>query len=153
MSKYPLLDAGQHPASVRILVVDDYEPWRQWVYLELGRQQQLQVVGDASDGVEAVRRALELKPDLILLDIGLPKLNGLEAASRIIQNNPHTKIIFLTQERAADVVKHALRNGANGYVLKDYAKTELLAAVAAVLQGARFVSSRLAMKLDDCDCE
>jgi len=144
MSKRP--DAERQPASVRVLIVDDYEPWRRWVYAQLASQQQFQVVGEASDGLEAVAKADELKPDLILLDIGLPKLNGLEAATRIAQTHHETKIIFLSNQRETDVVTHALNNGAKGYVLKDDANTELLAAVAAVLQGGRFVSSRLGMK-------
>src|SRR5262245_12205759 len=78
----------QPPTSVKVLIVDDHEPWRRWVYRELGKQQQLQIVGEASDGLEAVRKAHELKPDLILLDIGLPNLNGLEAASQITQSTP-----------------------------------------------------------------
>jgi len=144
MSKRP--DAERQPASVRVLIVDDYEPWRRWVYAQLASQRQFQVVGEASDGLEAVAKADELKPDLILLDIGLPKLNGLEAATRIAQTHYETKIIFLSNQRETDVVTHALNNGAKGYVLKDDANTELLAAVAAVLQGGRFVSSRLGMK-------
>ena len=144
MSKRP--DAERPPASVRVLIVDDYEPWRRWVYAQLASQQQFQVVGEASDGLEAVAKADELKPDLILLDIGLPKLNGLEAATRIAQTHHETKIIFLSNQWETDVVTHALNNGAKGYVLKDDANTELCAAVAAVLQGGRFVSSRLGMK-------
>ena len=144
MSKRP--DAERQPASVRVLIVDDHESWRRWVYAQLASQQQFQVVGEASDGLEAVAKADELKPDLILLDIGLPKLNGLEAATRIAQTHHETKIIFLSNQWETDVVTHALNNGAKGYVLKDDANTELLAAVAAVLQGGRFVSSRLGMK-------
>jgi DNA-binding NarL/FixJ family response regulator len=125
--------------------VDDSEPWRRWVYSELGSQQQLQIVGEASDGLEAVRKADEFKPEIILLDIGLPKLNGLEAANRIAQSVPDSKIVFLTSQNDADVVKRALSNGATGYVLKVDAKTELLAAIVAVLQGRRFVSRRLSI--------
>jgi len=151
MSKRP--DAERQPASVRVLIVDDYEPWRRWVYAQLASQQQFQVVGEASDGLEAVAKADELKPDLILLDIGLPKLNGLEAATRIAQTHYETKIIFLSNQRETDVVTHALNNGAQGYVLKGDANTELFAAVAAVLQGGRFVSSRLGMEFEDCGRE
>ena len=99
------------------------------------------------------KQADELKLDLILLDIGLPKLNGLEAATRIAQTHHDTKIIFLSNQRETGVVTHALNNGAQGYVLKGDANTELFAAVAAVLQGGRFVSSRLGMKFEDCDRE
>jgi DNA-binding NarL/FixJ family response regulator len=116
------------------------------VYLELASQQNLQVVGEASDGLEAVSKAFELKPDIILLDVGLPNLNGLEAASRIAQSTPDSRIVFLTTLKDLDIVKHALSNGAKGYVLKGDAKTELLAAIAVVLQGQHFVSRRLAIE-------
>jgi len=132
--------------SVRVLIVDDYEPWRRWVYSELGKQQQFQVIEEAADGLEAIRKAYELKPDVVLLDIGLPNLNGLEAAIRIAKSTPDAKIVFLTAQNDPDVVKRALSNGAAGYVLKGDAKTELLAAIAAVTHGRHFVSRRLATK-------
>lgn len=91
--------------------------------------------------LEAVQKAEELKPDLILLDIGLPNLNGLEAAKRIRQVAPNAAIIFLTQNSDRDVVRAALSNGALGYVLKADAGRELLAAVVRVLEGDDFVSS------------
>ena len=109
----------------------------------LKEQPQLQVIGEASDGLEAVRQAQELQPDLILMDIGLPKLNGIEAAFRIHQIHPNAKILFASQNEDADVVRAALNNGAHGYVLKADAKNELLAAVEEVIRGGRFVSERL----------
>jgi DNA-binding NarL/FixJ family response regulator len=103
----------------------------------------LQVIGEVSDGLEAVWQAQELKPELILLDIGLPTLNGLEAARQIRQVAPESKIIFVSQESSADVVQEALNLGARGYVLKARAGIDLLAAVKAVLEGTQFVSSGL----------
>jgi DNA-binding NarL/FixJ family response regulator len=129
------------PSTVRVLVVDDYEPFRRWVCSTLGERPALQIVGEASDGLEAVRRAEELKPDLILLDIGLPALNGIEAARQIRSLAPESKIIFLSLESSADVVQEALSLGAWGYVAKARAGSDLLRAVEAVLLGKHFVSS------------
>jgi DNA-binding NarL/FixJ family response regulator len=127
--------------SVRILVVDDFEPWRRRICSMLQTRPELSVVAEAGDGLEAVQKAKELKPDLILLDIGLPTLNGLEAANRIRQVAPDAAIIFLTQHRDKDVVRGALSTGARGYILKTDAGRELLAAVAGILGGEDFVSS------------
>jgi DNA-binding NarL/FixJ family response regulator len=128
-------------SSIRVLVVDDYEPFRRFVCSALEQMPDLQVIGEALDGLEAVQKAQELKPELILLDIGLPKLDGLEAAKRIHQVVPDARIMFLTQNTDKDVVQAALRNGAKGYVLKTDAGSELLTAVAGVLGGDNFVSS------------
>jgi DNA-binding NarL/FixJ family response regulator len=102
---------------------------------------ELRVVAEVADGLEAVQKAEELQPDLILLDIGLPGLNGLEAANRIRQVAPDSRIIFLTQNGDKNVVRAALKSGARGYVLKTDAGSELLTAVARVLEGDDFVSS------------
>ena len=106
----------------------------------MAKRQDLQVVGEATDGLEAVRIAKKLQPDMILLDIGLPNLNGLEAAKRILQVAPAAKIIFLTSNNDKDVVRAALSTGAQGYVLKSDAARELLTAVQKVLAGEHFVS-------------
>jgi DNA-binding NarL/FixJ family response regulator len=127
--------------SIRMLVVDDFQPFRAFVYSVFSQAPELHVVGEASDGFEAVQKADELKPDLILLDIGLPKLNGIEAARQIRKLVPSSKILFLSQESSPDVVQEAISLGAMGYVVKAHAGSELLAAVEAVRQGRRFVSS------------
>jgi DNA-binding NarL/FixJ family response regulator len=119
--------------------VDDFEPWRRLACSLLREKPELQVVGEASDGLEAVQKALQLKPDLILLDIHLPRLNGLGAAGQIRKLAPESKIIFLTQEYSAEVAQVASMS-ARGYVVKAGAATELLAAVEAVLSGKSFVS-------------
>lgn len=129
--------------SIRILLVDDCEPWRQSVRSILMKCEELHVVGDAADGLEAVQKAQRLQPDVILLDIGLPNVNGIEAASRIAQIAPSTKILFLTQNTDVDVLQAALSNWAQGYVLKVDAGCDLMPAIKAVLRGERFVSSRL----------
>lgn len=128
-------------AKVRILVVDDNEAFRRFVTSTFRDRQNLTVVGEASDGLEAVQRAEALQPDLILLDIGLPEVNGLEAARQIRRLAPNARIIFLTQESASDVVAEALSLGAWGYVAKVQAGRDLMVALDAVLQGQRFVSS------------
>ena len=129
------------PTLVRILVVDDFGPIRRFVCEALGKRQHLRVVGEALDGLEAIQKAVEMKPELILLDIGLPTLNGLEAARQIRKLVPESKVIFFSQESSADVLQEALRIGAWGYVVKVGAETELLTAVEAVISGKRFVSS------------
>jgi DNA-binding NarL/FixJ family response regulator len=123
-------------------VVDDFEPWRRFVCSMIQKQPGLQIIGEVSDGLEAVHKAEELHPDLILLDVGLPKLNGIEVARRVCRICPHAKILFVSQLASADVVRAALQSGAKGYVFKTEARSELLMAVNAVLRGDQFVSSR-----------
>ena len=124
-------------------MVDDFEPWRDYVRSALKAQPGLQVVGEASDGLEAVQKSEELQPDLILLDIGLPTMNGIESARRIRRLAPGAKILFASENSDVDVVRVALSDGARGYILKADAGHELLPAIEAVLHGDRFVSGRL----------
>jgi len=130
-------------SSIRILIADDYEGWRRKIRLLLQVRPEYQVVAEASDGSEAVQKAQELKPDLILLDIGLPKLNGIEAAQLIRQLSPSSKILVLSQNNDLEVVRAALSASARGYVLKADARSELLPAMDAVLRGKQFLSSSL----------
>jgi CheY-like chemotaxis protein len=122
--------------------VEDFAPYRRFISSTLAGIRDLQVIGEVSDGLEAVQKAEELKPDLILLDIGLPSLNGIEAARCIRKLSPNSKIIFVSQESSTDVLQTALDLGAMGYVVKARAGSELFAAVEAVLSGKTFVSSR-----------
>jgi DNA-binding NarL/FixJ family response regulator len=128
--------------SVRVLVVDDFEPFRRIVVSTLQKDSELQVIFEAADGLEAVQKAEELQPDLILMDIGLPLLNGIEAARRIRKLSSGSKILFVSQESSADLVSGALAIGANGYVVKTDAGKELLTAVNVVIQGGQFVGKR-----------
>lgn len=130
-------------ASIRILLVDDFEHWRQSVRSMLRANARLAIVGEAVDGLEAIQKAQQLQPDLILLDIGLPQLNGVEAASRIEKVAPEAKVVFVSQDSDVDLVDAAINNGARGYVLKADAGRDLLPAIAAVVRGERFVSSGL----------
>ena len=132
------------PSSIRVLLVDDYEPWRRFASSTLQKKPGVRLIGEVADGLQAVQKSEELRPDLILLDIGLPTINGIEAARRIREHAPGSKILFFSEERSADVVQEALQAGATGYVLKSDAALELLPAVEAVLQGEQFVSSTLA---------
>jgi DNA-binding NarL/FixJ family response regulator len=129
--------------SGRVLVVEDSEPFRKFICSILGEKPEWQIVGEVSDGLEAVQKAEELQPDLILLDIGLPTLNGIESARRIRKLSPESRIIFVSQETSADVVLGALAEGAKGYVVKTDAGRELLTAVDAVLRGRQYLSSGL----------
>ncbi len=124
-----------------MLVVEDFLPFRQFICSTLKQKDGLQVVGEVSDGLEAVHKAVELKPDLILLDIGLPTLNGIEAARQIRELAPESKIVFLSQESSPDIIEEALRLGARGYVVKTHAGNELLAAIEAVMLEKPFVGS------------
>jgi len=131
-------------SRIRILVVDDYEHYRHFIASALSNQPKLQIVAEAFDGLVAVQKAEELQPDLILIDIGLPKLNGIEAARRIRKVSPNSKILFISQESSPDLVQAALGTGANGYLVKVDAGNQLLAALDAVLEGKVFVSASIA---------
>jgi DNA-binding NarL/FixJ family response regulator len=135
--------AEQKLGSIRILIADDYEGWRRQVRLLFQERPQWQVIAEAADGSEAIQKAEELKPDLIVLDIGLPALNGIEAARRIRQLSPSSKIVFLSQNNDRDVVRAALSTGALGYLHKTEARSQLVPAVDAVLRGKQFVSHSL----------
>lgn len=128
---------------IRILITDDFDAWRRQARLLLQALPGAQVIAEASDGPEAVRAAEELQPDVILLDIGLPKLNGIEAALRIRQVSPASKLVFLSQNNDVDIVRAALSTGALGYVWKTDAQSELTLAVDTVLQAKQFVSSSI----------
>ena len=128
-------------SSFRILIADNFEPWRRYVSSTLEKDQGLEIVGVASDGLEAVQKAIELKPDLVLLSVGLPKLNGVEAAKRISEAVPGVKLLFATQIIDPDIMTEALSNGAHGYIWKIDAQRELLHAIRAIRQGEKFIGS------------
>ncbi len=130
----------QAASSIRVMVVEDYQPFRQLVCSKLEEQPELQVICEVTDGLEAVQKAEALKPDLILLDIGLPTLDGIEAARRILEFVPESKIIFLTMQTSPAFVQEAMRLGAWGYVYKTHVACDLLPVISAVLSGQKFVS-------------
>ena len=139
----PPQDGSPSLPSIRILIVDDYKDWRSFVRLLVLMRPEWQIVCEVSDGSEAVQKAEELRPDLIVLDIGLPKLDGIEAARQIRQVSPNSKIVFLTMDNSPDVVQTALSTGAQGYVHKARAQSDLLPAIDTVLRGEQFVSNKL----------
>jgi DNA-binding NarL/FixJ family response regulator len=126
----------------RTLVVDDVEDFRRFLCSTLEERTDCRVVGVACDGQQAVMQAEQLQPDLILLDLGLPKLNGIEAARQIRKLSPASKILFFTQDCSREIAEGAMETGAHGYLLKCDA-TDLPFAVEAVLHGEQFVSSRV----------
>jgi len=132
------------PAMIyNVLVVDDYERWRQHVSGEIRKHARWRVIGEASDGLEAVRMAQELQPDLVVLDIGLPAINGIEAARRILDDRPDARILFVSEQHSTDIAEAALETGALGYLLKVDAGRDLLAAMETVVNRGRFISAGL----------
>ena len=135
--------------AVRIIVVEDFAPYRTHVVSLLERNPTFQVISAVADGLQAVMQAEQLNPDVILLDVGLPSLNGIAAARQVSVLVPGARIVFLSQNSDADVVKVGLSDGACGYVLKSDANRELLPALSAILRGKRFVSSGLTSIISD----
>ena len=127
----------------RILLVEDFEPFRRFVRVALQARPEFDVIGEALDGLEAIQKAKDLQPDLILLDIGLPKLNGMAAAEQIRILAPNAKLLFVSLESSSAVVGEIFRIGARGYISKLRAQADLIPGIEAVLAGRQFVSSDL----------
>jgi DNA-binding NarL/FixJ family response regulator len=130
---------------VRILVVDDFEQWRRSIGSILAEDADLEVVGESADGLDAVQKSEKLQPDLVLLDINLPKMNGLDAARQIRRVSPRTKILFLSSYHSLEVMREALKIGA-AFVVKADAARDLLLIVRAVVRNEPLVRFRF---LDD----
>lgn len=131
-----------------VLVVEDYEPFRRFICSTLAQLSDFRII-EASDGLEAVQKAQELQPDLVLIDIGLPKLNGMEVGRQILRIFPHVRLLFVSQESDSDVVRETFRLGAHGYVHKSRCDRDLLPAVEAALLGRPFVSADLELDLSE----
>jgi len=125
-----------------ILIADDYAPWRRYVSRLLQQTSDCNVISEVADGLEAVTRSEELQPDLIMLDLGLPTISGMEALRRIRLAGCRSAVIIVTNEASADIVAEALNLGAKGYILKTDGG-ELLAAIKTVLKGEQFLSSHV----------
>lgn len=130
-------------SGVSVLVVDDFAQWRRVLVAAVQEQLGLRVMAEAADGLDAVNKSRDLQPDLVVLDIGLPRLNGIEAAQRIKNASPKSKVLFLTENYSSDVAEAALDTGASGYVVKSAFARELIPAVKAVLAGRQFLSDKL----------
>ncbi|HEY2116020.1 MAG TPA: response regulator transcription factor [Candidatus Angelobacter sp.] len=128
-------------STVKVLVVDDYAPWVHFVSLALAIKPEVQIVGVASDGLTAVQKVAELKPDVVILDIGLPDINGIQVAKQILALAPKIRILFLTENTAPDIVRAALLTGAQGFVVKSFAAKDLVPALEAILLDCHFVSA------------
>jgi DNA-binding NarL/FixJ family response regulator len=128
---------------VHVVVVDDAENWRRSVASML-RAEPFEIIGEASDGLEAIQLVEQMQPTVVLLDIGLPRLNGIGAGVRIRRVAPDAKILYVSQESDSDIVRAALQLGAFGYVLKSDAARELVEAIHTVVQGKKFISSGVA---------
>ncbi len=125
---------------IRILLVDDFSPFRQAVTLELRKHDSYEIVGEACDGSEAIHLARELSPDIVLMDIALPSVNGIVAAKGIQIVSPCSRILFISSECHSEIVHEALRTGATGYLLKSLIGRELVPALEAVSRGEWFIS-------------
>ena len=134
-----------HDKSVitRILLVDDHRLFRSGLNSLLARQPNIKIVGEAEDGVSAVRMALELAPDIVLMDISMPKLNGIEATRQILSQNGAARVIVLSMHADRRFVIEALKAGARGYLLKDSAIEEVLNAVGAIASNQVYLSRRI----------
>jgi CheY-like chemotaxis protein len=126
--------------SKRILVVDDFAPWRGFLKTLLVVTPEWQIGGEAINGADALKKAQELQPDLVLLDIDLPDVSGIDLARQLQIVAPNTKIVFLTAQSSCDIANVALSTGALGYLLKSQVISELLPALKSVFSNNRFVS-------------
>ena len=135
--------------KIRILLADDHKLMRSGLRLLVEQQPDLTVVGEANDGREAVSLAKSLKPDVIVMDIGMPNLNGIEAALQITQANPQISVVMLSMHSDESYVLRALKAGAKGYLLKDSAESDLIKAVHAVADGKSFFSPAVSKVLLD----
>jgi two-component system, NarL family, response regulator NreC len=135
--------------KTRILLADDHGVVRKGLRFLIEQQEKMEVVGEAADGREAVKLAEELSPDIVVMDVGMPQLNGIEAAAQIVKKNPATGIIMLSMHSDEVYVVRALTSGARGYLLKDSAEADLVRAVESVAQGKSFFSPAITKALLD----
>ncbi len=144
----PSTDSSEAPTPpVRVLIADDQPLFRRGLWVVLGTDDRIEVVAEAENGEEAIARAVELVPDVILMDVRMPRVNGIEAARVISQQVPTTKIIMLTVSDEEDDLYEAIKAGATGYLLKEISIEEVADAVRAVMTGQSLISPSMASKL------
>jgi DNA-binding NarL/FixJ family response regulator len=136
-------------STIRILIADDHAVVREGLRAMLGSEIDMEVVGEAATGKEVVERAGELRPDVILMDIQMPDVNGIEATRRILESNPNVGVVILTMFEDDDSVFSAMRAGARGYVLKGAPPSEILKVVRAVADGEAYFGPEIARRLMD----
>jgi DNA-binding NarL/FixJ family response regulator len=128
---------------IRILVVDDWPEWQRFLRRKLESERNFQIVGLASNGLEGVGQAAELQPDVVLMDLNMPVLNGIDATRRIRELSPRSRVLFLSENRCREVVWAAFEAGACGYVVKADSGSDLVAGIRALLENKQFLSSSL----------
>lgn len=126
--------------KIRILLADDHAVVRQGFKMILAAQPDMEIVGEAGNGREAVEFAARLQPDVVVMDVAMPELNGIEATRRLADSSPHTRVLALSMHKDSVYVREILRAGARGYLLKDSIASDLLAAVRAVARGEGYLS-------------
>jgi two-component system response regulator NreC len=136
-------------AKIRILLADDHTLFRQGIRQLISAESDMEVIGEASNGSDAVDRAAEVKPDLVLMDIGMPGLSSFEATRQIKKNRPETKVLMLTMYDDEDYLVEGMEVGANGYVLKDSPSQQLVSAIRDVQRGGSYLSPRMLSQLVD----
>ena len=135
---------------IRILLADDHAVVRHGFKMILGAQPDMEIVGEAGNGREAVELTEQLKPDIVVMDVAMPELNGIEATRRVAASVPHARVIALSMHKDSVYVREVLRAGARGYLLKDSGSADLVAAVRAVAQGEGYLSPAISNAvLDD----
>lgn len=135
--------------SHSVYIVDDHPAVRRLLSSLLSRQPDLTVAGSAADGLDAVADILKLRPDVIVMDISMPRMNGIEAARELCVQWSEAKVVILSMHATSDYVRHAFEAGARGYVLKDSAAQEIIEAVHTVLAGQRYLSAKISSFMDD----
>lgn len=133
--------------TIRILIIDDHTLFRSGLKLLLKRQPDFQVVADAADGIEGLKRARELKPDVVLLDLNMPGLSGLEVLQILFQDQPESAVIILTVSEEGDELAEALRRGARGYLVKNIDADALVSSIRRVVAGEPIIDPGMTAKL------